>query len=145
MEPATAEVEAKRDLGRRIRALRRLRGLTQEQLGERSGVSAKYISELERGVRNPSLETLVKVANIGLVVSLAVLFFGVAESSSWLASQTEPSPASRAADPPGSYQIPIESVLAGRSAAQQEGLLVLVRLVAELLDHTAETARDTAG
>ncbi len=45
--------------------LRRLRfnaGLTQEQLGDRSGVVASTISRLERGQGDPSLSTVVAIA-----------------------------------------------------------------------------------
>ncbi len=49
-------------LGRRIKALRSERGLTQEQLGERSRVNYKYIGAVERGEENPTLKILVKLA-----------------------------------------------------------------------------------
>lgn len=44
--------------GRRLRGLRTLRGLTQEQLGEKAGVSGKFIGQIERGAGNPSLKNL---------------------------------------------------------------------------------------
>ena len=49
-------------LGRRLRALRTLRGLTQEQLGERAGLSGKFLGQVERGVGNPSLQILIRLA-----------------------------------------------------------------------------------
>jgi transcriptional regulator with XRE-family HTH domain len=49
-------------LGRRLRALRKARKLTQEELGEKSRLSGKFIGEIERGVGNPTLEVLVRVA-----------------------------------------------------------------------------------
>src|SRR5438552_19207 len=49
-------------LGRRVRALRTLRGLTQEALGERAGLSGKFLGQIERGVGNPSLQILVRLA-----------------------------------------------------------------------------------
>jgi transcriptional regulator with XRE-family HTH domain len=49
-------------LGRRIRALRNAKGWTQEKLGGESGISYKFIGEIERGLQNPSFETLVKIA-----------------------------------------------------------------------------------
>ena len=42
----------------RLSALREKRGLTQEELAERSGLSAHYIGNLEQSVRKPSLNTL---------------------------------------------------------------------------------------
>jgi transcriptional regulator with XRE-family HTH domain len=49
-------------LGRRLRALRKLRKLTQEKLGERARLSGKFVGEVERGVGNPSLDALVRLA-----------------------------------------------------------------------------------
>jgi transcriptional regulator with XRE-family HTH domain len=49
-------------LGRRMLALRTLRALTQEQLGERAGVSGKFIGQIERGIGNPSLKTMATLA-----------------------------------------------------------------------------------
>jgi transcriptional regulator with XRE-family HTH domain len=49
-------------LGRAVREARQKRGLTQEQLAEASGIGPTYISDIERGVRNPSYELLVTLA-----------------------------------------------------------------------------------
>ena len=48
--------------GARLRELRRKRKLTQAQVAERSGLLQHHISELENGVRMPSLVTLLKLA-----------------------------------------------------------------------------------
>jgi len=40
-------------VGRNFARLRRENGLTQEQIEERSGFSQQYLSDLERGKRNP--------------------------------------------------------------------------------------------
>jgi transcriptional regulator with XRE-family HTH domain len=37
--------------------------LTQEELCETAGLSYKFIGEMERGVVNPSLDSLVRIAN----------------------------------------------------------------------------------
>jgi transcriptional regulator with XRE-family HTH domain len=42
--------------------IRREKGLTQEQLAEKSGLSQQYISGLEQGKRNPTIVTLFEVA-----------------------------------------------------------------------------------
>ena len=60
-------------LGLRIRVLRRLRNLTQEQLGENSRINYKHLGAIERGEENPSLSVLQKVAS-GLGVEIAELF-----------------------------------------------------------------------
>jgi transcriptional regulator with XRE-family HTH domain len=49
-------------IGRNFARLRREKGLTQEQVEERSGFSQQYLSSLERGRRNPTLITLYEIA-----------------------------------------------------------------------------------
>jgi transcriptional regulator with XRE-family HTH domain len=58
--------------GRSIRRLRKQRGLSQEDLAEASGMSRNYVSDIERGVRNPGLLALVALAK-ALKVSLREL------------------------------------------------------------------------
>ena len=60
-------------LGHRIKALRKARGLTQEKLGEESKVNYKFLGSLERGLENPSVATLEKIAT-ALEVELMELF-----------------------------------------------------------------------
>lgn len=49
-------------VGRNFARLRREKGLTQEQIEERSGFSQQYLSSLERGLRNPTIVTLFELA-----------------------------------------------------------------------------------
>ncbi len=42
--------------------IRKQRGLTQEQLAERCGLSQQYLSSLERGKRNPTIVTIYEIA-----------------------------------------------------------------------------------
>lgn len=49
--------------GTRLKKCRKDAGITQEELGARAGVSYKYIGEVERGIRNPSLRTISKIAS----------------------------------------------------------------------------------
>jgi len=78
--PASPDEEraerARAELGRlaaRIRALREMRGLTQDAFAERCHISVSFASLLERGERSPSYETLVQVAD-ALEVPLPELF-----------------------------------------------------------------------
>jgi transcriptional regulator with XRE-family HTH domain len=48
--------------------IRKEKGLTQEALAEKSGLSQQYISGLENGLRNPTIVTLYELA-IALGVS----------------------------------------------------------------------------
>ena len=49
-------------LGKRIRYLRRLDDLSQEDLAEKAGVSHKYIGEIERGKANLTIDIAEKIA-----------------------------------------------------------------------------------
>ncbi|HET7561903.1 MAG TPA: helix-turn-helix transcriptional regulator [Rhodanobacteraceae bacterium] len=59
--------------GKRVRDLRARRGLTQEALAAASKLHVTYISSLERGHRNPSLQTCRAIAS-ALNFSLSELF-----------------------------------------------------------------------
>lgn len=48
--------------GERLRELRHEQGHTLKSLGELAGMSYVYISDLERGVRVPSLTTIIRLA-----------------------------------------------------------------------------------
>ena len=49
-------------LGRNVRKEREARGLAQEQLAFEAGMKRSYLSELERGLRNPSVRALGRLA-----------------------------------------------------------------------------------
>lgn len=49
-------------LGRNVRMQREARGLSQEQLAFEAGMKRSYLSELERGLRNPSVRALGRLA-----------------------------------------------------------------------------------
>jgi len=50
--------------GKVLRLIRMERGLSQEDLGFRSGYHRTYISQLERGQKNPSLRTIFHLAEV---------------------------------------------------------------------------------
>lgn len=49
-------------LGVNVRRHRKLKGMTQEQLALEVGMERGYISDLERGQRNPTVKTLGRLA-----------------------------------------------------------------------------------
>jgi transcriptional regulator with XRE-family HTH domain len=49
-------------VGRNFARLRRDKGLTQEQFAEISGFTQQYVSDLERGKRNPTVLSLFQLA-----------------------------------------------------------------------------------
>ncbi|HLT40565.1 MAG TPA: helix-turn-helix transcriptional regulator [Enhygromyxa sp.] len=63
----------KKQFGGHVKSLRRARGMTQEVLAERSGLSADTIRRLEHGAFSPSLETLRKLCK-GFEMELSTLF-----------------------------------------------------------------------
>jgi transcriptional regulator with XRE-family HTH domain len=50
------------NLGKNLREARERLGLTQEQVGERSGVQAGEVSRIEHGKRDPQASTIEKLA-----------------------------------------------------------------------------------
>ena len=63
-------------LGMRIRYLRKQKGMSQLDLALEAEINKNYISDLERGSRNPSILILEKIAK-ALGVSLEILFQGI--------------------------------------------------------------------
>ncbi|MCW1926790.1 helix-turn-helix domain-containing protein [Bhargavaea beijingensis] len=51
-------------IGKKIKQLRLKKGLTQEELGERTDLSKGYISQLERDLTSPSIETLFSLLEV---------------------------------------------------------------------------------
>lgn len=54
----------KKLLGKRIKELRKNKGITQEALSEKAGIDSKHLSRIECGVNFPSLDLLSKIATI---------------------------------------------------------------------------------
>lgn len=48
--------------GRNVAKLRSERGLSQDQLAEKADLDRTYISGIERGVRNPGIKTVLRIA-----------------------------------------------------------------------------------
>lgn len=63
-------------LGLNIRRLREENELTQEALAERCELDSTYISGVERGVRNPSVLSLVRLAK-GFKTTVSALCEGI--------------------------------------------------------------------
>lgn len=60
-------------IGARIRAFRKLKHLSQEQLAEKCKLHPTYIGQLERGEKNATLESIQKIS-FGLDITLEELF-----------------------------------------------------------------------
>ncbi len=62
--------------GQRVKELRLMKGLSQEELSERCSLDRTYISSLERGHRNVGLKNIAALAQ-ALDVSLSEFFDGI--------------------------------------------------------------------
>lgn len=63
----------KKLIGKRIQELRRNQGLSQEQIAEKADISPNYLSRIECGKENPTLDMLIKLAH-ALEVELWEMF-----------------------------------------------------------------------
>lgn len=68
--------DRQRTLGERMRARRLEIGMTQEGLAHEAGFHRTYVASLEMGLRNPSLETIARLAT-ALGVDMADLVTGL--------------------------------------------------------------------
>jgi transcriptional regulator with XRE-family HTH domain len=96
--------------------LRQARDLTQEQLGEKVGISWHFVSSIERARKGAPVETLAKLA-AALDVTLSELFLGVDKP---LPKETKR----------------LETALAGKSPEAQRQIL---RVLAEALGLARES------
>lgn len=65
-----------KSIGHLIQKYREAAGMSQEQLAEAAGLSAIFISSIERGVKSPSLENFIGIVNI-LDITADPLLVGV--------------------------------------------------------------------
>ena len=65
-----------KQLGYRIRYLRQNKGLSIEALALEAEINRNYLGDLERGMRNPTVVVLNKIAK-ALEVDLSTLFEGI--------------------------------------------------------------------
>jgi CheY-like chemotaxis protein len=73
MSQIMATIDLKILLGTAIKTQRSSLGISQEELAYRAGLHRTYVSDLERGVRNPSMDSIEKLAR-ALQLSVSTLF-----------------------------------------------------------------------
>jgi transcriptional regulator with XRE-family HTH domain len=76
-------------LGLRVRNLREARGLSLKQLAKAAEVSESFVSQVERGVANPSVASLRRLAG-ALDASVGALFEGAASSNRLVKASERP-------------------------------------------------------
>lgn len=67
-------------IGKRIKEIRKLKRVTQEQLSEKINVTVGYVSQCERGISHMNLEKLSEVADV-LECDLSFLVSGTSTKS----------------------------------------------------------------
>jgi len=107
------------EIGTKLRALRREKTLTQQQLGDLFHLSYKYVGEIERAEKNPSIGVLNRVAQALEVDLLDFLDFG------------PPSPASKEDKAQQELVAKINRQLKGKKADQLGKILKVVKALAE--------------
>jgi len=71
---------ASQKFGQVIKALRKKRQFTQEDLSEKSDIEVQYISRIENGAANPTLK-VIRVIAIALDAALPELFSGLEKNN----------------------------------------------------------------
>ncbi|MFW9990369.1 MAG: helix-turn-helix domain-containing protein, partial [Candidatus Odinarchaeota archaeon] len=65
--------EQPNNVAKRIKELRNRKGLSQEELSEKMSINTKYLSGIERGKENPTLNTFIKLSE-ALDVEIGEIF-----------------------------------------------------------------------
>ncbi|MCK5910149.1 MAG: helix-turn-helix transcriptional regulator [Caulobacter sp.] len=82
-------------VGRNFARIRREKGLTQEEVAERSGFGQQYLSGLERGQRNPTVVSLYEIAQALGVNHLELLQSDADANGEQAAASGRPKPGRR--------------------------------------------------
>ena len=70
------EIKTTQALGQLMRQARKSQGLSQEQLSERVEITPNYLSRIERGTENPTLDMLIRLADALEVEMWEIFDFG---------------------------------------------------------------------
>lgn len=55
-------MDIRKRLGNNVRRLRQEKGWSQEEYADRAGIHRTYVSDIERGARNPTISVVEKLA-----------------------------------------------------------------------------------
>lgn len=66
--------DKKAAIGNTLQSRRRARKISQEQLADIAGISPRTLRDIEKGVANPELETLMKICNVlGMEIKIEII------------------------------------------------------------------------
>lgn len=74
------------DIGEFFKAARKAKGFSQEKLSELAQVSPRHITNIERGIINPSYTMMRRLANV-LHVDISPLFYGESDAKTPLEAE----------------------------------------------------------
>ncbi len=123
--PAAGDPEV--PVGEHIRQFREARGMTLQQLAERTGFSAALISQIENRMVSPSLGTLVKIAN-AFDTSVSAFIGGKAERAFSIVRKEDRTTVSRVGlKEGGRSSYTYEALGAGKAGRKMEPFLVRLK------------------
>jgi len=100
-------------LGKRIKSLRKEAGMSQEELAYRASISPAHLGQIERALKNPTLDTINSIAQ-ALGISLSQLF---EETGDFVPRAVSP------------YENKLNAYLSGMSDRQRKDILKMIKLV----------------
>jgi y4mF family transcriptional regulator len=66
--------DEKEIIGRTIQSRRKARKISQEQLADIAGIAPRTLRDIEKGIANPALETLMKICHVlGMEIKIEVI------------------------------------------------------------------------
>jgi len=69
-----SKISEKEAIGEILQSRRKARKIAQEQLADIAGVSPRTLRDIEKGIANPELETLMKICNVlGMEIKVEVI------------------------------------------------------------------------
>jgi transcriptional regulator with XRE-family HTH domain len=69
------------DIGKALKIVRKSKGLTQAQLGDKMGYSVTFICNIEKGERKPSMEFLDKLVYVTKVPLFGIFWYATTEDN----------------------------------------------------------------
>jgi transcriptional regulator with XRE-family HTH domain len=77
VQPANEDIQA---ISRALRNRRRLLKITQDDLSDLAGISKRYLYTIEKGIANPSVDTLLKLMDVlGLTLEIKIKTTNISE------------------------------------------------------------------
>lgn len=113
-------------IGKRIREIRNAQGISLEELSFKAGLNAAHLGQIERGFRNPTLETLERIAT-----ALDMSFYELISSS-----ETLPREQSETSD----IRRKIDAQLSSMTLDEQKDILRIIRIFRRHFDEENKKA-----